>query len=224
MRELILPLNNSRKKKLLGFTGIFSLYPKALTDAKVEIQWLKDDQHDNEYTVSVQISCPELEVLLVRIDGKNKIVKNVLVINRLSENGVPVSRGAAFRCFAVQVKFAAKHNYKYIELDALRVDNNNFKFDGKNYTLIGYKEFGRYGFTMPRKNEREFFRNIIKNNTNHSIKYISELYSGDLQKEECKSVWALFGDSWNGKFDLYKNSFSRNYLDDLLNVDDLQMK
>jgi len=213
MTKLKLPLPPELKKKLLALTGILSLYSNPLKNREVTIEY-KIREFSNDNIVSVKISCRELEVLYVTIDLKKKTIENSLVINRLSEDGTPVRRRAAFECFLNQVKIAEKEGFKYIEVNAWRVDDNGFEFDEKFYTLIGYKEFGRYGFMMPDKDERDHFCNVIKDNTNFSPKYISDIYTDSQITAVCQPVWTKLGKSWKGKFTLDKGSFGQIFLDD----------
>ncbi|OOQ57388.1 hypothetical protein [Mucilaginibacter pedocola] len=134
------------------------------------------------------------------------------------ENLLIVSSGAKQYimeyCIKEQVESAIKLNFSTIELIAERSDKpvrtiyDSAKIDFMN----GYKVWGRYGFVMYLSSRKQRFQNLMHDKDCSDINAIHEIYGKSTQAKRAKAVWNIDGFSWEGRFDLKKESDSYRIL------------
>ncbi|OOQ57363.1 hypothetical protein [Mucilaginibacter pedocola] len=170
----------------INLSGIKGIYPDfRLQDARDHEIKLENKR------ITIELETDRFSDFSRTIDNHQKIILNNLMVNRGKSDG-----GASWKVLQSQVRYAAKHNFDKLIVDAYREL-------AKNGDYIGYLLWCKYGYYMQDEDLKDFTEFMKK--SGRKEKNLDEL----IATVEGQEFWKEYGDRWNGEFDLQKNSWSR---------------
>ncbi|SDG12186.1 hypothetical protein [Chitinophaga filiformis] len=190
-------------KQLISFTGIDAIHEISdiIKNAAIEIDWF-------EKNAKIEI---ETDVVFIRIivNTKDKIVENQYIRMKNGNEG----QGVGILIFEQQQETLFRAGYKKITCLAYG-DKLTLEHADSTKQFNGYITWIKAGFTMTRKSEDAYYINLDKRkiprmplNDLLEQRQLNVYIPGQGTKPMSGEVyWQEYGESWEGEFELNRNS------------------